>query len=186
MQIIRAVPMSVDHYVAISFHLGVEPPCQCPHCEATDALASLGYYSRNVTSLKSCVLRILVRRFRCRSCGRTVSVLPSFAQPYRLVLNATTSEFFGGTISANALSWLPLLKQYWNRFANWFPQIDRIIKSVVERSPPQQDAAGWWQVMAATFGDLGKITAALVDRFGVTLFGRYRCHSPISQKTALD
>jgi len=99
-------------------------------------------------------------------------------------LNATTSEFFGGTISANALSWLPLLKQYWNRFANWFPQIDRIIKSVVERSPPQQDAAGWWQVMAATFGDLEKITAALVGQFGVTLFGRYRCHSPCSNEPA--
>jgi hypothetical protein len=186
MQIIRAMPMSADHYVGTSFHLGVEPPCNCPHCGASDALKALGYYSRNITSLKSCVLRILIRRFRCRSCGRTVSILPSFAQPYRLVLNATTSEFFGGTISANALSWLPLLKQYWNRFSNRLPQIDHIIRSVVARSPPHPDAAGWWHVMAATFGDLERMTAALVDRFGVTLFGRYRCHSPISQKTALD
>ena len=180
MQIIRAVLMSVDHYVATSFHQGVEPPCKCPHCGATDALKALGYYSRNVTSLKSCVLRILVRRFRCCRCGRTVSVLPSFVQPYRLVLNDTISDFFGGTISTNALSWLPLLKQYWNRFSNRLPQIDHIIRSVVARSPPQPDAAGWWQVMAATFGDVEKITAALVGQFGVTLFGRYRCHSPCS------
>jgi hypothetical protein len=34
--------------------------------------------------------------------------------------------------------------------------------------------------MTATFGDLEKITATLVGRFGVTLFGRYRCHSAIS------
>jgi hypothetical protein len=34
--------------------------------------------------------------------------------------------------------------------------------------------------MAATLGDLEKITTVLVDRFGVTLFGRYRCHSPFS------
>jgi hypothetical protein len=108
------------------------------------------------------------------------SVLPSFVQPYRLVLNATISDFFGGTISTNALSWLPLLKQYWNRFSNRLPQIDHIIRSVVARSPPHPDAAGWWQVMAATFGDVEKITAALVGQFGVTLFGRYRCHSPCS------
>jgi len=177
MQIIRVLPMSVDHYVGTSFHLGVEPPCNCPHCDATNALKALGYYSRNVTSPKSGILRIFVRRFRCSKCRRTVSVLPSFVQPYRLVLNVTINEFFGGSLNAAALSWLPLLKQYWNRFANWFPKIERIIKSVVERSPPQQDAAGWWRVMAATFGDLEKITVALVDRFGVTLFGRYRCHA---------
>jgi hypothetical protein len=180
MQIIRTVPMSVDDYVATSFYQSIEPPVECPHCGAGDALKSLGYYSRNVTSPKNGVLRILVRRFRCCCCGRTVSVLPAFVQPYRLVLNVTISEFFGGTIGANALSWLPILKQYWNRFSDWLPQIDRMIRSVVARSPPHSDAVGWWQVMVATFGDLEKITAALVGQFGVTLFGRYRCHSPCS------
>jgi hypothetical protein len=180
MQLIRALAVSVDHYATTSFHEGVEPPCKCPHCNATNALKALGYYSRNVTSPKSGVLRIFVRRFRCRECSKTVSVLPSFVQPYRLVLNLTINEFFGGTLSANALSWLPLLKQYWNRFSDWLPRIDGIIKSVVSRSPPRSDAAGWWKVMAATFGDIEKITTELVGRFGVTLFGRYRCHSPFS------
>jgi hypothetical protein len=182
MQIIRAVPMSVDDYVATSVHKRVEPPCKCPHCDATNALKALGYYSRNVTGPKSGVLRIFVRRFRCSECGKTVSVLPSFVQPYRLVLNVTINEFFGGTLSANALSWLPLLKQYWNRFSDWLPRIDRIIRSVVSRSPPHSDATGWWQVMAATFGDLERITATLVGQFGITLFGRYRCHSPCSKR----
>ena len=127
MQLIRALAVSVDHYATTSFHEGVEPPCSCPHCNATNALKALGYYSRNVTSPKSGVLRIFVRRFRCRECSKTVSVLPSFVQPYRLVLNLTINEFFGGTLSANALSWLPLLKQYWNRFSDWLPRIDGII-----------------------------------------------------------
>jgi transposase len=179
-QIIRAVPVSADHYVGTSFHQGVEPPCKCPHCDATNALKALGYYSRNVTSPKRGVLRICVRRFRCCECGKTVSILPSFVQPYRLVLNLTINEYFGGTLNTNALSWLPLLKQYWNRFSNWRPRIDRIIRSVVSRSPPHSDAAGWWKVIAATLGDLEKITTVLVGRFGVTLFGRYRCHSPFS------
>jgi hypothetical protein len=95
-------------------------------------------------------------------------------------LNETINEFFGGTISANAVSWLPLLNQYWNRFSGWLPQINRIIRSVVTRAPPHFDPEGWWQVMAATFGDVEKITAVLVEQFGVTLFGRYRCHSPCS------
>jgi hypothetical protein len=178
MQIIRAVPVSADHYASTSFHRGIEPPVKCPHCDARDALAALGYYCRNVTSAKRGVLRIFVRRFRCRLCGKTVSILPSFAQPYRLVLNTTISEFFGGSLGTGSLSWFPLLQQYWNRYANWLPEIDRMIRSVVERSPPRPDAVGWWQAIVAAFGGVEKITATLVSRFGVTLFGRYRCHSP--------
>jgi hypothetical protein len=178
MQIIRAMSVSSDRYVNESFHRNVQPPVGCPHCGDQGTLATLGYYCRNVTSVERGVLRIFVRRFRCRLCGRTVSILPSFAQPYRLVLNITISEFFGGTLGTGSLSWLPLLQQYWNRFSKWIPEIDRVIKSVVERSPPHPDAAGWWQVIAAAFGNLEKITAKLVSQFGVTLFGRYRCHSP--------
>jgi hypothetical protein len=182
MQIICAVSLSPERYVNESFHRNIQPPIECPHCNICGALAALGYYSRNITSTKRGVLSIFVRRFRCRCCGRTVSILPSFAQPYRLVLNATTNDFFGGTLGANALSWLPLLQQYWNRFTKWIPEINRVIKSVVERSPPHPDAAGWWQVIVAAFGNLEKITATLVSRFGVTLFGRYRCHSPCAEE----
>jgi hypothetical protein len=178
MQIICAMSLSLERYANESFHRNIQPPIKCPHCKIHGALAALGYYCRNVTSANRGVLRIFVRRFRCRCCDRTVSILPSFAQPYRLVLNATTNEFFGGTLGANAISWLPLLQQYWNRFTKWIPEINRVIKSVVERSPPHPDADGWWQVLVAAFGNLEKITETLVSRFGVTLFGRYRCHSP--------
>ena len=183
MQIIWTVSLSPDRYVNENFQRSIQRPIECPRCGTRNALAALGYYSRNVTSAGRGVLRISVRRFRCRLCGRTVSILPSFAQPYRLVLNATTNEFFGGTLGTSALSWLPLLQQYWNRFAKWIPEIDHVIKSVVERSPPHPDAAGWWEVIVAAFGNLEKITATLVSRFGVTLFGRYRCHSPFAAES---
>jgi len=186
MQIIRAVPVSAARYERESFQQNIEPPVECPHCSARDVMAALGYYSRNVTNVERGILRISVRRFRCLKCGKTVSVLPSFAQPYRLVVNVTISKYFGGTLATTALSWLPRLKQYWNRFTNWLPEIDNIIRSVVERSPPQPDATGWWQVMVATFGDLEKITATLVGRFGVTLFGRYRCHSALSNGSPMN
>jgi hypothetical protein len=178
MQIIRAIGMGAEHYARTNFHLAIGPPLECPHCNKPRGLHSLGYYLRNVTSPTSGVLRISVRRFRCRQCGRTVSVLPSFAQPYRLILNATINDFFGGGLNANALSWLPLLKQYWRRFSDWIPQIYRIAGSFLERSPPQLDPGGWWRELAAVFGDVERVTAMLVREFRITLFGRYRCHCP--------
>lgn len=178
MQMIRAVHVTAIHYVSTSFHQGIEPPNKCPHCDDRSSFSALGYYSRNITNTERGVLRIFVRRFRCRNCGKTVSILPSFAQPYRLVQNATISEFFSGTLVANSVSWLPLLKQYWNRFGDWLPKIERLIELLVERSPPRPDAAGWWDIMVSALGSLERITVALVSQFGVTVFGRYRCHSP--------
>lgn len=178
MQIVRTMPVCISTYVNQSVHATVKPPCQCPHCHAQDKFEALGYYSRNVTNTGRGVSRISVRRFRCLCCGRTVSILPSFAQPYRLVINSTISEFFTGSVSATALSWLPLLKQYWNRFANWVPKIGKILRTVTQRAPPQPEAAAWWEVIAAVFGGIENITTTLVSQFGVTLFGRYRCHSP--------
>ena len=178
MQIICTVALKPDSYARENFQRSIQPPVECPICGARNALAALGYYSRNVTSGGRSIVRIFVRRFRCRLCGRTASVLPSFAQPYRLVLNATISEFFKGTPDTHSLCWLSLLKQYWNKFANWLPEIDDIMRSVVERSPPRTDAIGWWVAIVEAFGGIEKVTIALVSRFGVTLFGRYRCHSP--------
>jgi Domain of unknown function (DUF6431) len=178
MQIICTVPLSPDCYAKENFQRSIKRPISCPRCGNRNALAALGYYSRHVTSAERGVVRIFVRRFRCRICSRTTSLLPSFAQPYRLVLNTTINEFFKGTIGTGSLSWLTLLKQYWNKFANWLPEIDNIMRSVVERSPPQPDATGWWTAIIEVFGSIEKITITLVSRFGVTLFGRYRCHSP--------
>ena len=178
MQIICTVSLSPDRYANENFQRSIQRPIECPRCGVRNALLALGYYSRNITSTGRGVLRIFVRRFRCRLCGRTTSILPSFAQPYRLVLNATINEFFKGTLGAGSLSWLSLLKQYWNKFSNWLPEIDDIIRSMVERSPPRPDAIGWWEVIVGVFGGIERITITLVSRFGVTLFGRYRCHSP--------
>jgi hypothetical protein len=161
MQIIRAVQVSADHYVSTSFHQRIEPPVECPHCDARDALKALGYYSRNITSTKRGVLRIFVRRFRCRLCGRTVSILPSFAQPYRLVLNTTINEFFGELSAPTRFRGSRFCNNIGTGSLNGFQKLTDIIRSVVERSPPHPDAAGWWQVIVAAFGDIEKITGRL-------------------------
>src|ERR1051325_10453767 len=96
MQMIRAMPLSVDRYVELNFHRRVPRPAECPHCGAQHTLQALGYYQRNLTNPKGTVLSVSIRRFRCCDCRRTVSILPSFAQPYKLVLTATINAFFCG------------------------------------------------------------------------------------------
>jgi hypothetical protein len=53
----------------------------CPQCEAHRPLRAHGFYRRTlVDTAFDGVIRI--RRYRCRSCKRTVSLPPEFALPY--------------------------------------------------------------------------------------------------------
>jgi len=56
-------------------------PNHCPQCETQEPLLGHGFYSRTlVDGAWDGVIR--VRRYLCRSCRRTVSLLPEFALPY--------------------------------------------------------------------------------------------------------
>jgi transposase-like protein len=56
-------------------------PDYCPQCQARQPLIAHGFYSRTLvdTGFDG---SIRVRRYLCRSCKRTVSLLPEFALPY--------------------------------------------------------------------------------------------------------
>jgi transposase-like protein len=56
-------------------------PDHCPQCEAGQPLVGHGFYSRTLVDAASDSV-IRVRRYLCRSCRRTVSLLPEFALPY--------------------------------------------------------------------------------------------------------
>jgi transposase-like protein len=56
-------------------------PNQCPQCQAQHSLTAHGFYSRTLVEA-GFDGAIRVRRYLCRSCKRTVSLLPSFALPY--------------------------------------------------------------------------------------------------------
>lgn len=58
-----------------------DPPGSCPICRAGLPLKKHGFYRRN-SHFGHRPRRILIRRYRCRFCGRTVSLLPSFCLPY--------------------------------------------------------------------------------------------------------
>ena len=53
----------------------------CPQCHA-DYLRRHGYYSRDLVT-EGFEGIILIRRYLCKECGRTVSVLPAFCHPRR-------------------------------------------------------------------------------------------------------
>jgi hypothetical protein len=56
-------------------------PDHCPQCEAARPLAAHGFYNRTVVDTEFDG-SIPVRRYLCRCCKRTVSLLPEFALPY--------------------------------------------------------------------------------------------------------
>ena len=56
-------------------------PSSCPQCDSVQRLAPHGFYSRTVVDVDlEWVIR--VRRYLCRACRRTVSLLPEFVLPY--------------------------------------------------------------------------------------------------------
>jgi transposase-like protein len=82
-------------------------PNQCPQCQAQHSLTAHGFYSRTLVDA-GFDGTIRVRRYLCRPCQRTVSLLPSFALPY-LRFGITVIELFlvarllqGATLAAAA------------------------------------------------------------------------------------
>jgi len=84
-------------------------PNQCPQCQAQHALTGHGFYSRTLVDA-GFDGSIRVRRYLCRSCKRTVSLLPEFALPYLrfsipvLALFLTARLLQGATLVAAAIA----------------------------------------------------------------------------------
>jgi len=80
MAIVWACALTVDEYVAAGRALVVPRP-QCPACAA--AMAFWSGYERSVRH-RGLVLKLWVRRVRCRRCGATHALVPSFCLVGRL------------------------------------------------------------------------------------------------------
>jgi hypothetical protein len=185
MQLIYAVEIDPEQYVAESFHTRMLPPKKCPHCCRVETLWALGYYSRNLSRMGLGALLIFVRRFRCRCCLQTVSLLPNFAQPYRFVQNRTIEIYVHGKpFSDEVIRHLDLLTQYWRRFRIWLPEIERSLGHTLERAPPN-DQVKAWRFLLVAHGNLASTTQNLVAAFQITPFGRYRCHRPNGPKETM-
>lgn len=81
MQILHPFAGSIQEYLEEISDPDRYRPDHCPQCGAKEPLAGHGFYSR---TLVDCAFDgvIRVRRYLCRLCKRTVSLLPEFALPW--------------------------------------------------------------------------------------------------------
>jgi hypothetical protein len=115
--------------------------------------------------------------FFCRCCAVTVSCLPRFAQPYRVVCNATIEAFFKGrTERTDVRGWNELLGRYRRAYHQWFKTLRMECGALFGRSPPQEKALIFWGRIMGACGGVASATGRLVGQLRITLFGRYRCH----------
>lgn len=81
MQILHPLRGSIQQYVQELSDPSRYRPDSCPQCPAGCPLIAHGFYSRTLVDVAfDGVIR--VRRYLCRLCKRTVSLLPDFALPY--------------------------------------------------------------------------------------------------------
>jgi hypothetical protein len=107
----------------------------------------------------------------------TVSCLPRFAQPYRLVCNATIEAFFEGrTERTDVRGWGELLGRYRRTYQQWFGVLRMECGALFGRSPPQEKPLTFWGRILRACGGIASATGKLVGQLRITLFGRYRCH----------
>jgi transposase-like protein len=71
----------VQQYTAQLADPDAHRPAQCPQCQTKRPLIAHGFYTRTLIDTAFDGI-IRVRRYLCRSCRRTVSLLPEFVLPY--------------------------------------------------------------------------------------------------------
>lgn len=81
MQILHRFAGSIQEYSKEISDPDRYRPDHCPQCEAQRPLTAHGFYCRTLVEMEVDE-SIRVRRYLCRCCRRTVSLLPEFALPY--------------------------------------------------------------------------------------------------------
>ena len=125
MQILHPFAGSIQEYAEEIADPNRYRPDHCPQCQAAHGLTAHGFYRRTLVDAGFDGW-IRVRRYLCRPCRRTVSLLPRFALPY-LRFSVTVIALFlmarlqvGHTlVAAAALAGLPSMPyqrgQFWVR-----------------------------------------------------------------------
>jgi hypothetical protein len=179
MQKVVRVHHTVESYVRENFQQRLRAPPQCPRCHRSHRFQAHGYYGRYATDRTGKALRIEVRRFLCMHCARTLSCLPCFLQPYRLISNPTLEAFMRGEGQRpDVQRQAGLLQRYRKRFVSGWKTLASLLGNFFGRAPPQETATAFWRRTVAACGSLAELTLRLVQDFRTTCFGTYRCHQP--------
>ena len=81
MQILHPFSGSVQQYLEQLSDPDQYRPTDCPQCQAKQPLTAHGFYTRTIADADFDG-SISVRRYLCKACRGTVSLLPEFALPY--------------------------------------------------------------------------------------------------------
>jgi DNA-directed RNA polymerase subunit RPC12/RpoP len=81
MQILHRFVGSIQQYCETISDPDRDRPEHCPQCGSKSPLTAHGFYCRTLVEVEFDGT-IRVRRYLCRSCKRTVSLLPQFVLPY--------------------------------------------------------------------------------------------------------
>ena len=179
MQILHPFAGSIQHYLDEIADPDRYRPDHCPQCEARHPLTGHGFYRRTlVDAAFDGVLR--VRRYLCRSCKRTVSLLPEFVLP-RLRFSISVIAMFlvarllnGLTLAAAARAAaqavMPYQRgQFWiRRFQKQAPALSLALVPLA--APPRDPAADFVSRTLRMLESIGWIAA---HRF---LFSQLRVH----------
>jgi hypothetical protein len=173
-QILHPFAGSIQQYAEEITDPDRHRPSHCPQCQAQRSLTAHGFYSRTLVDA-GFDGSIRVRRYLCRSCKRTVSLLPEFALPYlrfsisvlSLVLVARLLQ--GATLTAAALAASPAAMPY-QRGQFWVRRFQRQATALcaalaalaapppaanfVRRALDMLQSIGWITAHRFLFGDL--------------------------------
>jgi transposase-like protein len=178
MQRIYPTALTPEVYVELEWHRQVRGETVCPRCGESLGLDRHGVYERGITGAVGQEIRILIARYRCRACGRTVSYLPDFALSYRLVQVTTVEAFLEGKVNhRDVQSRQSLLEDYRRRMMRYAAALWRTVGCGLGLAPPAT-GAGMWPWLKEACGGLASAARQLVAQFRVTLFRRYQCHQP--------
>lgn len=82
---------TVHEYLRQFHQIAFPRPSVCPICQAVKSLIGHGFYQRKPLDQQH-AYRIAIKRWRCKSCRRTISSLPSFLLRFRHYLLAVIQQ----------------------------------------------------------------------------------------------
>ena len=180
MQLIIPFHGGPEEYVRDGAHRRVGRPDACPICDESGCMRAHGFYSRSVSSPgRIRLLLIWIRRFLCRACHLTTSMLPDFAQPYRLVATDTVDKYFSDARdSADVIVWAEHPARYQKRLEERIPETKAALETAYNIGELPLESTDLWLVVCRNFDGARRFTARLAGELGMTVFGIYDCHRP--------
>jgi len=173
-------------------------PDHCPQCEAKRPLTGHGFYRRTlVDATFDGVIR--VRRYLCRCCKRTVSLLPEFVLPWLRFSISVIAMFlaarllngftFVAAARAAAQAVMPYQRgQFWiRRFQKQAPALSLALVPLAAPGHPRDPAADFVSRTLRMLESIGWIAAHrfLFSQLRVHLLGWPACLIPTGRRTTL-